>query len=75
MGLRFFLALWLLGFAFGIPLATFLYLKFAAREGWLTSLIVTVGTWVFIVGVFGNLLDFVFPDPVLLGLWSIVFPS
>jgi hypothetical protein len=31
--------------------------------------------WAFIVGVFGNLLDFVFPDPALLGLWSIGFPS
>ncbi|MEX0806064.1 MAG: tripartite tricarboxylate transporter TctB family protein [Candidatus Binatia bacterium] len=66
-----FLALWLLGFPLGIPLATFIYLKVAAREGWLTSVVVTVGTWAFIVGVFGHFLDFVFPDPALLSLFGI----
>jgi TctA family transporter len=68
----FFLALWLLGFPLGIPLATFLYLKVAAGEGWLISVIVTAGTWAFIVGVFGHLLDFIFPDPALLSLWTYV---
>jgi putative tricarboxylic transport membrane protein len=71
----FFLALWLLGFPLGIPLATFVYLKIAAREGWLTSIVVTVGTWAFIVGVFGHFLDFVFPDPALLDLWTVVGKS
>jgi putative tricarboxylic transport membrane protein len=71
----FFLALWLLGFPLGIPLATFIYLKVAAREGWLTSVVVTVGTWAFIVGVFGHFLDFVFPDPALLDLWTVVGKS
>jgi len=71
----FFLALWLLGFPLGIPLATFIYLKFAAREDWLTSVVVTVGTWAFIVGVFGHFLDFVFPDPALLDLWAVVRKS
>jgi putative tricarboxylic transport membrane protein len=65
----FFLALWLLGFPLGIPLATFVYLKVASREGWLTSIAVTVGTWAFIVGVFGHFLDFVFPEPALFNLW------
>jgi putative tricarboxylic transport membrane protein len=65
----FFLALWLLGFPLGIPLATFVYLRFAAREGWLTSVAVTLGAWAFIVGVFGYFLDFVFPEPALLNLW------
>jgi hypothetical protein len=65
----FFLALWLLGFPLGIPLATFVYLKFSSREGWLTSVAVTLGAWAFIVGVFGYFLDFVFPDPALLYLW------
>jgi len=69
----FFLALWLLGFPLGIPFATFLYLNFAAREGWLTILVVTVSTWAFIVGVFGYFLDFIFPDPALLSLWSAIF--
>jgi hypothetical protein len=69
----FFLALWLLGFPLGIALATFLYLKVAAREGWLTSVLVTVGTWAFVVGVFGHFLDFVFPDPALLTPWTYIF--
>ena len=71
----FFLALWLLGFPLGIPLATFIYLKVAAREGWLTSVVVTAGTWAFIVGVFGHFLDFAFPDPALLDLWAVVARS
>jgi hypothetical protein len=70
----FFLALWLLGFALGIPLATFLYLKVAARERWLTCVVVTAGTWAFIVGVFGHFLDFVFPDPALLSFAAYIFP-
>jgi hypothetical protein len=72
---RFFVALWLLGFPFGIPLATFLYLKVAARESWFTSIVVAVGTWVFIVGVFGHFLDFVFPDPALLSLGNTLFTN
>jgi hypothetical protein len=66
----FFLALWLLGFPLGIPLATFLYLRAAAREGWITSVFVTAGSWLFIVGIFGHFLTFVFPDPALLSFVS-----
>ncbi|MGH7832737.1 MAG: tripartite tricarboxylate transporter permease [Candidatus Binatia bacterium] len=66
--LGFFLALWLLGFPLGIPLATFIYLKLGARESWLTSIVVTAGAWAFIVGVFGHFLDFIFPDPALSSL-------
>jgi hypothetical protein len=69
----FFLALWLFGFPFGIPLATFLYLKLAAREKWLASLVVTAGTWAFITGVFGHYLDFIFPDPALLSVTEFFF--
>jgi hypothetical protein len=71
--LGFFLALWLFGFPLGTPLATFLYLKVAAGEGWPTSVIMAAGTWVFIVGVFGHFLDFIFPDPALLSFWPHVF--
>lgn len=71
--LGFFVSLWLLGFPLGIPLATFLYLKVAAGENWFTSIAVTAGTWAFIVGVFGHFLDFVFPDPALLSLWTYGF--
>ena len=68
--LGYFVALWLLGFSVGIPLVTLLYLKLAARESWLTTIGVTIGVWAFVVGVFGQLLDFVFPDPALSTLWQ-----
>jgi TctA family transporter len=64
----FFLAIWLLGFALGIPLATFIYLKLAARERWLTAILVTAGSWAFIVGLFGRVLEFAFPEAALFRL-------
>jgi putative tricarboxylic transport membrane protein len=70
----FFLALWLLGFPVGIPLATFVYLKLAARESWTTSILVTFGSWAFLVGVFGYVLDFLFPEAALYQLFSTVVP-
>jgi TctA family transporter len=70
----FFLALWLLGFPVGIPLATFVYLKLAARESWTTSILVTFGSWAFLVGVFDYVLDFVFPEAALYRLFSSVVP-
>ena len=70
----FFLALWLLGFQVGIPLATFVYLKLAARESWTTSILVTFGSWAFLVGVFGYVLDFLFPEAALYQLFSTVVP-
>ena len=70
----FFLALWLLGFPVGIPLATFVYLKLAARESWTTSILVTFGSWAFLVGVFGYVLDFLFPEAALYRLFSTVVP-
>lgn len=70
----FFLSLWLLGFPVGIPLATFVYLKLAARESWTTSILVTFGSWAFLVGVFGYVLDFLFPEAALYRLFSTVVP-
>ena len=70
----FFLALWLFGFQVGIPLATFVYLKLAARESWTTSILVTFGSWAFLVGVFGYVLDFLFPEAALYRLFSTVVP-
>jgi TctA family transporter len=67
----FFIALWLLGFPLGIPLAAFIYLRFAAREGWFASVGVALGTWLFIVGVFGHFLDFVFPDAAISNVWGV----
>jgi len=73
--LGFFLAIWLLGFELGIPLATFIYLKVAARERWLTSLLVTAGSWAFIVGLFGYVLEFAFPEAALSWLVTSLFPK
>ncbi len=70
----FFLALWLFGFPVGIPLATFVYLKLAVRESWTTSILVTFGSWAFLVGVFGYALDFLFPEAALYRLFSTVVP-
>lgn len=43
--LGFFITFWLLGFHIGVPLATFLYLRFVGREGWPMTLAITVGSW------------------------------
>lgn len=58
----FFAAIWLLGFELGVPIAAFLYLKFAARESWLMSISLAIACWTFIVGVFGHFLGFIFPE-------------
>jgi hypothetical protein len=39
------LAIWLLGFHIGVPLATLLYLRLAGREGWPITLILSAGAW------------------------------
>lgn len=39
------LAIWLLGFHIGSPLATLLYLRLAGREGWPMVLLLTAGAW------------------------------
>jgi TctA family transporter len=45
--LAFALGIWAIGFAFAGVLMTFLYLRFAARERWLPTAAVTVGTAMF----------------------------
>ncbi len=65
---------WLLGLCFGsiifgffisIPLFTLLYLKYQAKEGWLLSSGLTLGTFVFFVGLFHNILHVHWPKPLL----------
>jgi hypothetical protein len=43
----FFLGIWLLGFKLGSLCLTFLFLKFTAREKWIISIAIAVGTYLF----------------------------
>jgi len=57
----FFLAIWILGFVPASAIATFLYLKFGARENWGMTLAITAGCWLFFFGVFDYALQMPFP--------------
>jgi hypothetical protein len=59
--LGFFAAIVLLGFPFAVPLFVFLYLKLAAKEGWLLSALLTGAIWLFFYGLFDRLLHLPFP--------------
>jgi putative tricarboxylic transport membrane protein len=61
-----FLAIWLLGFSYAVPLFIFLYLKVEGREGWLMTLTVTFFSWLFFYALFERMLNVPFPDPLLL---------
>ncbi|PKM81516.1 MAG: hypothetical protein CVU89_08440 [Firmicutes bacterium HGW-Firmicutes-14] len=54
-------AIWALGFPFGIPLVTLLYLKYYFRENWAVSWIYSLVTLLFLWGAFGQLLHIPFP--------------
>jgi TctA family transporter len=58
----FFLAIWLLGFIYSIPLTVLLYLRFAGREKWPMAIAVSFFTWLFVYGLFEKLLSVPFPD-------------
>jgi putative tricarboxylic transport membrane protein len=64
----YFVAIWLLGFSIGVPLCTFIQLKFGYREKWLLSLIMTACAWAFIYCIFDRVLHVPFPPGQLL-LW------
>jgi putative tricarboxylic transport membrane protein len=59
--LGYFAAIWLLGFSIGVPLCTFIQLKFGSREKWLLSLIMTAFAWAFIYCIFDRVLHVPFP--------------
>jgi putative tricarboxylic transport membrane protein len=63
-----FLAIWLLGFSYAVPLFIFLYLKLEGREGWLISVAVTFFSWLFFYALFERMLNVPFPDPLLFSL-------
>jgi hypothetical protein len=58
----FFIAIWLLGFSYAVPLTMLLYLKFAGREKWPITAIMTFCTWGFFYLLFQRVLNVPFPD-------------
>ena len=65
-----FLAIWLLGFSYAVPLFILLYLKVEAREGWLMTIAVTFFSWLFFYALFERMLNVPFPDPLLLSFFQ-----
>lgn len=65
----FFVAIWLLGFSYAVPLTLFLYLKFAGKENWVITIAVTFFTWLFYWSLFEKLLSVPFPDGYLITLF------
>lgn len=63
----FFLAIWLLGFSYAVPLTIFLYLKFA-NEKWPITIAVTFFSWLFYWSLFERLLYVPFPEGLLFEL-------
>ena len=63
----FFLAIWLLGFSYAVPLTIFLYLKFA-NEKWPITIAVTFFSWLFYWSLFERLLNVPFPEGFLFEL-------
>jgi hypothetical protein len=59
--ISYFLAIWLIGFSIGVPLCTFLQLKFGSREKWPLSLVLTAFSWVLIYVLFDRVLHVPFP--------------
>jgi TctA family transporter len=64
----FFLAIWLLGFSYAVPLMIFLYLKLAGKEGWAMTIAVTFFSWLFYWSLFEKLLNVPVPDGLLFDL-------
>jgi TctA family transporter len=65
----FFLAIWLLGFSYAVPLTIFLYLRFAGKESWFMTIAVTFFFWLFYWSLFEKLLNVPFPDGYLITLF------
>jgi putative tricarboxylic transport membrane protein len=59
--LSYFGAIWLLGFSVGGPLCTFIHLKIGGREKWLRTFILAIFSWIFIYGLFDQVLHLPFP--------------
>jgi putative tricarboxylic transport membrane protein len=64
----FFVAIWLLGFSYAVPLTLLLYLKFGGNEKWPITIAVTFFTWLFYWSLFEWLLKVPFPEGLLIEL-------
>ncbi len=63
-----FVAIWLLGFPYAVPLVILLYLKVAGGENWQITAIVTFSAWLFFWGLFQKMLNVPFPEGLLISL-------
>jgi len=59
--IAYYIAIWLLGFSYAVPLMIFTYLKFGASEKWPITLILTAVGWTFFYLLFGYSLNIPFP--------------
>jgi hypothetical protein len=66
-----FVAVYLLGFLVAIPVSAIAYLRFAARESWVTSVAVAGVCWALVFGVFDRLLHLPLPPGELLRMFGI----
>jgi hypothetical protein len=66
----FFIAIWLLGFSYAVPLTMVLYLKLAGREKWPITVIMTFCTWGFFYVLFQRILNVPFPDGLIFDLFK-----
>lgn len=60
-----FFGIWLFGFFLAIPIYAFFYLKLQAKEGWLLSSALTLGVFIFFIGLFDQILHIPWPIPLL----------
>ena len=67
----YFLAIWLLGFPVGGTLCSFIQLKFASKEKWLITLILTAGLWAFVYLLFDRALHVPFPTGYLFEVFGL----
>jgi putative tricarboxylic transport membrane protein len=63
-----FVAIWLLGFSYAVPLTIFVYLRFAGGESWKMTVIVTFCAWLFFWVLFERMLNVPFPEGLLISL-------
>ncbi|MBI4524008.1 MAG: tripartite tricarboxylate transporter permease [Deltaproteobacteria bacterium] len=71
----FFFAIWLLGFTAAAAVATFLYLKFGAKEKWPVAVGLTLVAWLFFYGLFDYGLQLPFPDGAIFDVVRIDIPA
>jgi hypothetical protein len=66
-----FAAVYLLGFLVAIPISAVAYLRFAARESWVTSVAVAALCWGLVFGIFDRLLHVPLPAGELLRVFGL----